>query len=480
MMRLTSIIILLNSTLLIACGGTSSQTAGIDGSGQPVAVATTGTIDGFGSVIVNGIEFESDRAQILINNQPATENDLRAGYHVSLSGTIANNGTAVATKIEYTPNLVGQISAIDNFNKRITVLGQEIQISNTTLFDAAIKPRSLSGLSVGNSLQISGTSTSEGLISASRIDLVENVQHQLTGQIRLLTNSTFTLNNLLINYAGAQLINIEGNRLQNGMTVNALGNLNAEQLTAVQIIGLNKSLTRELDSAAIEGFITRFNSASDFDVDGIQVSSTEQTRFEQGSASDLRLGVKVEVEGRVDASGRLVAKSLEFELQSNNKITGKVTAIQLNNNSGILSGQLEVDGVSIMTTKQTRYEDKLFELKRFNLGSITLGDALEVSGYSTAEGFIATKIEREDADDEETDEREIEGVISALGDGHIVLLGRKVFITEATQITGNRGNELTLSAFLLLALNQQIEVKGFEQNGLFYASEMTLKDDTED
>ena len=131
MIRLISIIMLFNTTLLIACGDSTSSTAGIDGSGQPVAVATTGTIDGFGSVIVNGTQFDSDRAQIFINNQPATENDLRAGYHVMVTGTISSDGKAVADKIEFTPNLVGSISAIDSNTKRITVLGQPFKSVTT-------------------------------------------------------------------------------------------------------------------------------------------------------------------------------------------------------------------------------------------------------------------------------------------------------------------------------------------------------------
>ena len=327
---------------------------------------------------------------------------------------------------------------------------------------------------------ISGTAASNGLISASRIDLIDKTQSQLTGQIRLLTNSTFVLNNVLINYAGAQLSNIDGNRLQNGMSVTALGSMNGDQLLAVQIIGLNKSISPEVDEAAVEGFITRFVSRSDFDVDGITVSSTAQTEFEQGSASDLRLGIKVEVEGSVNTNGILIAETLEFEQQSNNKITGKVSAIQLDNNRGIVSGQLEVDGVLILTNKQTRYEDKLFDLKRFNLASITLGDAVEVSGYSSAAGFVATKIEREEADDDDAETREIEGIISAVGDDHVVLLGRKVFITEATQITDSRGDPLSVAAFYLTARNQQVEIKAKQRDGLLIASEITLDDDSDD
>jgi hypothetical protein len=58
MLRATYLIgFIISLTLsLSGCGNSSgSQTAGIDGSGEPVATTSNGTIDGFGSVIVNGL-----------------------------------------------------------------------------------------------------------------------------------------------------------------------------------------------------------------------------------------------------------------------------------------------------------------------------------------------------------------------------------------------------------------------------------------
>ena len=86
----------LAAALLVACGFT--QTAGIQGSGAPVATTSTvsGPITGFGSVFVNGVEYATSAAQITINGQSGTEAQLRAGEIVTLQGTVNSDGTTGA------------------------------------------------------------------------------------------------------------------------------------------------------------------------------------------------------------------------------------------------------------------------------------------------------------------------------------------------------------------------------------------------
>ncbi len=464
--------------LLSSCGGSGgSQTAGIDGSGAPVASNTSGTIDGFGSVIVNGVKYESNTAEILVNGQRASESELRVGYRVSVTGN-TSNGRSIAQKIEFVPSLVGNISAISTTEKQITVLGKNIQVTNNTVFGGDIKPASLAGLSPGQTILVSGASAPDGSISATRIERSNSTNLQISGLVANITNSSFSLNGTTVMYSNAQLINLSRERLINGVRVAAIGIMQDDQLQASTVIGLNKNLARDFASADIEGFITRFVSASDFDVDGVSATTNNQTRYEKGSSADLRLGIKIEVEGSVNASGVLVAREVEFEQASNNKISGTVTAINLTNNtgnnSGIISGTLAVDGTNIITTQQTRYEDKQFNLRPFNLGSLTRGDLVEVSGYSTADGFIATKIERQEVDDE-PETRELEGKVSALGADYVVLFGRRIYLTENTRITGDNNQTINLGNFLLIALNQQIEVEIETLDGEFYALEIELE-----
>ena len=57
--------------------------------GQPAVGSrsvSSGTIDGFGSIFVNGIEYETDDAEIVVNGQAADESALRLGMVVDVSG----------------------------------------------------------------------------------------------------------------------------------------------------------------------------------------------------------------------------------------------------------------------------------------------------------------------------------------------------------------------------------------------------------
>jgi hypothetical protein len=60
------------------------------------------------------------------------------------------------------------------------------------------------------------------------------------------------------------------------------------------------------------GHITSITSADVFVVDGQPVRITPDTVFERGTADDIAIGVRVEVEGLFDANGVLVAMTIEF------------------------------------------------------------------------------------------------------------------------------------------------------------------------
>jgi hypothetical protein len=62
----------------------------------------------------------------------------------------------------------------------------------------------------------------------------------------------------------------------------------------------------------LEGIITRVTAADAFEVDGQPVRLTPATVFEGGTAADIAVNVRVEVEGFFDAAGVLVATEIGF------------------------------------------------------------------------------------------------------------------------------------------------------------------------
>lgn len=478
---LTRLIASLCVLLLASCGGSGgSDVSGIDGSGAPVATGTQGTIDGFGSVIVNGVRYNSDKAQILINGDMAMEENLQVGYQVRLIGSIAKDGSASADKIEFIPNLIGTITT--KTSDALVVMNQEITISNDTIFDVKIVPRGLQGLAPGARILVSGSLASDGSISATRIELADNSSQQLQGFVRDVNtmNMTFQLNQQQISYAGANL-NLGNQNLRNGLLVSVRGIQDTNQLfLATQVNRVATEFSTNIKSASIEGYITRFVSTMDFEVAGMQVTTNAHTRYGNGEAKNLAPGIKVEVDGKVTSDGKLLAEEVEFEHKVNNKIAGKITNITVNNSTGfgIVTGTLEVDGTSIRTTIATRYEDKgSSRVKRFNLSSLQVGDAVEVTGYSNESGFIATKIEREDNDDNEPEERELEGIITSISADSFTLFGRKIVTDENTEYRDAEGKSINPASFFAIAFGKRVEVKGVALGNEFLAIRISIDED---
>ena len=94
-------------------GDTGDAVAGISGSGKAIGVITQ-----FGSIFVNGVEYDTTEAVIIVNGAVATEDDLGVGMVVFIQGTVNEDGvTGVAEVVIVDDNLKGPIREIRNTNK---------------------------------------------------------------------------------------------------------------------------------------------------------------------------------------------------------------------------------------------------------------------------------------------------------------------------------------------------------------------------
>ena len=72
-----------------------------------------GTINGFGSIFVNGVEFETDEADILVDGQRVGEDALGLGMVVLVDGTVNEDGvTGTANSVVFDDEVEGPIEAI--------------------------------------------------------------------------------------------------------------------------------------------------------------------------------------------------------------------------------------------------------------------------------------------------------------------------------------------------------------------------------
>jgi len=285
-------------------GGGSTAGGGVSGTGR-----STGVITGFGSIFVNGIEFETTSAAMNVNgDENATESDLKIGMKVNVEGV--NN---VASLVEYEPEVIGQVS---NKGVSFDVLGQTVKVNTQTKYcfdDEQINCTfSFADLSNDDFVEVSGYFDSTGNIIATLVKKEDQDpgQYQVKGFVSGLDtiNKTFSLNNLAVDYSG--ISNPPG--IAEGVLVEVKGTLNAPNeltATAVEVENTQAAPGKELD---LEGIVTQFTSQSEFEVNGQPVLTNSQTQFE-GDPSSIALNVKVEVEGTVNSNGVLVAEEVEIE-----------------------------------------------------------------------------------------------------------------------------------------------------------------------
>ena len=129
---------------LVACGGgDSGSITGIGGSG----FTSSGSVTGFGSVFVNGVEFETSSTVFDIDDSGSgSQDDLAIGMVVKVNGSINDDGvTGTATSISFDDELQGPVTSLsipdaDGIKRTFIVLGTTVIIdSGSTTFDISGK-----------------------------------------------------------------------------------------------------------------------------------------------------------------------------------------------------------------------------------------------------------------------------------------------------------------------------------------------------
>lgn len=403
-----------------ACGGGGGgSSAGIDRLG-----VSSGTITGFGSIFVNGVEWRTNGADIEVDDQPGTESSLRLGQVVVVRGTLDAGGTSgSADSISFDNEIEGPVTAIDPAAGSFVVLGQTVLVVPDTVFDDSIAG-GFAGLAVGALVEVSGYRDATGAIRATRIERQEAGEDaEARGLVSGLDtgNQTFQLGNLAVNYAGATLEDFGSDTLSNGDIVEVEGNFAGGVLVADTVEREDDLSGEDGDESEVEGYVTQVFSATDFEVAGIRVTTNAGTEFEGGTAADIALDAKVEAEGEFNAAGLLVADKVEFRVSDEDtdvEIAGAVTAVSTQ------AGTFQIEGVLVRTTPTTLWEDdSSAALATFGLADLDVGDYVEIRGAedpsATANDVIATRVERDDSRDEAT----LRGPIQAENEPDLTVLG---------------------------------------------------------
>lgn len=435
--------------LFMSCTGTGTveDGGGTGGTGSPVVAS--GSVTGFGSIFVTGIEFDISDATITLNGKSASDADLQLGQVVTVHGTLDAGGTAgTAQTVAVEKHAEGPIDSIDFTDNSMVVLGQIVQIDDATQFGTT----PFDTLEAGDIVALSGFVDADGVLQATRIDkthddFTPDIEIEATGIIAALDgdNQTFMLNQLQVDFSTADLLNIPGGQLQDGQFVRVTSSQNVDRgvLFAARVEARDVGIQGDPGQAAeLQGIITEGRSADDtFKINGQPVRITPDTVFEVGSADNIAVNVEVEVEGVFGTDGIIVVESVE--LGAGIELRGLITRGLSDDNT------FEVDGQPVQITPDTAYEGVLAD-------SLKEDALVEVEGFFRPEGvLVATEIGF-------LLQSTITRAISP--DDTFEVNGQLVQVTPDTEFKGGTRASLVVDAL--------VEIEGFSQDGVFVATEI--------
>lgn len=408
----------LNKTLLAASIAASITMLGACSSGDDSSLpagsnSTVGVITGFGSIYVNGVKYETDKASVHIDGSQSIETSLGIGDVVVLQGTVNADGvTGTATAVSCSDELEGYVldlSGLADGVGTINVMGQTVTINIDTVFDSDSLLASIGDLNVNDIVEVSGFADGRGNILATRIETKDAAEDiELKGLVSNLDTNvmTFTIGSLTIDYSAAAELpsNLDNNLYVEVKTETALsGNLNDGFVLSASKVEIEDDGDMDIDGdegdeLEVQGLVSDVTETS-FRFNGQLVEFSSLDIDDDFNLDSLVDGMMITVEGYIDANGDFVVKEIEEDHDSELEVEGTVTA-KSETSVTVSSNSVETTFVINNDTRMIDEQDEgVTPLHYFSLLDVAIGDFVEVKYYvdTNTNDNVATELEREDA-----------------------------------------------------------------------------------
>lgn len=469
--------------VLTGCGGGDQQATvapkvAATSPANTTSVTTNGIISGFGSIVVNGVHYSTNSTTISTDdNVQAAEQALAVGMMVQLEGSINADGkTGTAKSVKYSAQLEGPVSFIDLANKTLTILGQVVAVDDLTVYERV----SLNTINIGDILEVSGYFKAPGQFYASRLELETKPTSQIKmyGVVSQLNNTdqTFRLGNLVVSYSSARFEDFTQAQLANGQSVKVKASsydATTNKLVASEI-DLEKPSSATTDKVWLAGIISNYQPDTSLMLNGQTFLLGADTKFEDGQRSQLANGVSIKLQA-IPVTNGWKAEKISFSQQAMLKLSGHVSALDLNNNSFTIGSTMFV-----VTPQTLLKDDSNRAIRYFDLKSLVINDYVEVAAFKNADGTnVALKVERENSGSADGS-IELKGVPSAIDANGFTLFGKNV-VTDAN--TRYETNDALLSKsefFNLLNTSTVVEVRAVASGNQLLAVTLEIDSDQDD
>ncbi len=427
-LRNARLVTVLCSSLLVSCGDLT--TAGIGGTG-----ITSGEITGFGSVFVNGVEFNTDNSQFEVDGDTsAIVGDLKVGMVVIINGSTDDNGlTGTADSIVYDDQIQGPLEAIPTEvagsggnQKLFTIFNQEIIIDQAS---TSFIGTSFETLTINDLVEVSGFFAPDSSIHATFVGKngvlkPEFTQVELKGTISTFTPTTLTLSGafsgITINIDPfSTIIDVPGG-LANGLFVEVDGIYQGpSSIDATEIEIEDNDFGESVDQISLQGIVSQSNGIGNFTIGNQLVDASGATISPIGAA--IEVGVNVEVEGSI-IGGTLIANEVELR-EGPIELKAFISAIPPG--TGEFTLEYFYGSITVSTDNQTRFEDD--GGPDITLIDLELGDYVVVKAIDNSGLVIATNVRRRAPED-----TEIQGSVESQTSSSITILGIEHFVDPLT------------------------------------------------
>lgn len=396
---------------LVACGGGGGGSSAGVGTGGTGSFAV-GSISGFGSIIVNGVRYDDSSASVVDDDgNSSSASSLSIGQVVEVRGSVNSDGiSGTATSVAFFSELKGPVTAVNAGAGTVTVFGQVVNVTATTVFDSV---SGLAALAVGNVIEVYGLPGALGAVTATRIEreatsvAAYGGEYRVRGVVSGLTgtspNQRFTMGSVTVQLDSSTTVDgtiADGAFAKVRLNKTAAGD---GSYTAVRVQVKTRSYDSGVSKAEIEGLVSEFTSASaPFKVNGYPVQIGTSVTYKDGAVGGLTDGVRVEVKGTV-TSGVLIISEVEFEDESDSGGSdGSSAPFEFHGTATCSatpcaspSGSISIAGhnVTVQYDASTRFDSGV-SLANLN------GARVEVKAIAQSESggttLLATRIERDD------------------------------------------------------------------------------------
>ena len=189
----------ITTAVMLGCGG-SGDPGGGDGA---TGITTVGAVTGFGSVYVNGVEYETDQAEYEVEDEAAFDDSaLKVGMVVKVKGSVNADGrTGTANQIIYEDELEGLVQNLtpdgtDATLKYLTIFNVPVLVSSVdTYFDNENDANfSFTSLANDDHVEVSGYFNGQALQATyiKKEDVGDN-DFEVKGEISDINGNTYTL-----------------------------------------------------------------------------------------------------------------------------------------------------------------------------------------------------------------------------------------------------------------------------------------------